>query len=132
METRRELFTECARAMVRGIHDNIVRSPIRHSITRLTSRSVLIPWLTLRKVPVDVEIVRPHSRLLRSSLTNAPAIPQSRRSPFRARDPARSTWENQPYIYHGVPRIWYHKRGEEIPLSLYDLRRTGRFHREFG
>jgi len=57
MEVQREFFAQRAGALVCRIHDSIVRSSRFIYRQVLTLCSVLIPWFTLREVPVEVEIV---------------------------------------------------------------------------
>jgi hypothetical protein len=71
--------------------------------------SVLIPWFTLREVPVEVEIVSHSLFLARNPPTYGLAIAQSRHYPFRPWDAARSLGQNQPHLDHGVPRFWNHQ-----------------------
>jgi hypothetical protein len=45
------------RALVRRLHDRLVRFALSPTPALLTPASILIPWVTLRQVPVEVEIV---------------------------------------------------------------------------
>jgi hypothetical protein len=51
--------------MVRCLHDCIVSLLIIVQRTPLINRSVLIPWVTLREVPVEVEIPSPKVAVLK-------------------------------------------------------------------
>lgn len=66
MENRYPFPSQCTRIVVRRLHDNFV-SPfyVHQSKTILTSYSVLIPWVTLREVPVEVEIPSPKVAVLK-------------------------------------------------------------------
>jgi hypothetical protein len=57
MENKYPFPAQRARALVCRLYDNIVRSSPPALETVLTDTSVLIPWITLREVPVEVEIV---------------------------------------------------------------------------
>jgi len=57
MEGRRQYLTQCTGVLVCRVHDYIVRFPPFMPQLLLILYSVLIPWFTLREVPVEVEIV---------------------------------------------------------------------------
>jgi hypothetical protein len=48
-----------SRTLVRRLHDSFVNPPLRCTISSLTIHSIAIPWVCLREVPVEVEVVRP-------------------------------------------------------------------------
>ena len=71
VEARHLCFDQRPGAVVRRVHDYFVRLPNRsRKLQYSCAGSVLIPWVTLREVPVEVEIVgSPHYRaLLQTSL----------------------------------------------------------------
>lgn len=66
MADRRPQLPKCARAMVCRLHDDLVCHSIRSSRPVLTiHNSVIIPWVTLREVPVEIEIPSPKVAVLR-------------------------------------------------------------------
>ena len=89
--------------------------------------SILLPWVTLREVPVEVEIVSPPFSILRIELINV-AVAQSSCPTIQPRDAARSPGQNRSHLDHGIPRLWDHQRGPQIAISLHDLRRSRRFY----
>lgn len=57
MEIQRQHPDQHSRAVVCRVHDGLVRVTPFVERTSLTNASILIPWVTLRQVPVEVEIV---------------------------------------------------------------------------
>lgn len=132
MENRRPFSSERSRTMVRCLDDNIVCITLLRLLAALLMLySILIPWVTLREVPVEVEIVSFPLFLALLALTKALAITESCCYPFWSRDAARFTWEDQSYLDNGIPRVWNNQRGQKIFVSLYDLWGTGGLYKKY-
>ena len=77
-----------------------------------SSSSVLLPWLTVRKVHVDIELVRFQlqlSALLLETLINFLAVTKGGYSSVRMWDAARPAWSHKSIFNYGIPCFRYHQ-----------------------
>jgi len=65
MEDRQPLPAQRAGTLVRRLHDSLVSHLCALKASPLIHSSVLIPWVTLREVPVEVEIPSPKVAVLK-------------------------------------------------------------------
>lgn len=95
-------------------HDNTVRvfSFVRSATITECTRcySILIPWFSVREVPVDIEVVsisrqRGHSAFMEQA--SSAAVSEGGNLAFRARHAARSSYADISVLDHGVPLVRY-------------------------
>ena len=80
---------------------------------------VIVPWLTVRKVPVEITVVRRKLASDDMQYAHIPriAVSESSDPEVQARDAARLDRQNWPWKYYGVSCFRYYIVSCLVPLS---------------